>query len=508
MNSIEPAVNQDFQHIRENLQLPRDFAPELLDEAQQVARRNPLTASLENWQEVPFVTIDPPTSLDLDQAYWADRLPSGYRVRYAIADVGFWIDRGSGVEQEAWRRGNTYYSPDLRTPLYPNAISEGAASLLPQQIRPAIVFDFELDAQADVISIGIVRSLIMSRAKLSYPDVGKHLDAERITSGSGHLARQEWALSLTLLEEIGRKRQQLEIERHGINLRIPAQQVERWATALYGYRLAFEESTEVEDWNAQISLMTGISAAQVMIAHEIGLLRTLDPPREDKLRMLRLAAQALHVNWPDGMRYDEFVRSLNPHHPIHSVMLQQAARVNGGARYLMFEGKIPKHSAHAAIASTYAHVTAPLRRLADRYVLDLLVELSNGNQPSAALLEALQRLPRVMNEAESRSRQLETAIVDFAEARLMQDHVGEKFSALVIGLREDSIIVQIAEPPMRTKLPLNVFGGENEAQLSRDGATLRINQTEIVLGQALSLSLIEADPVTRSLKFSKNEYEN
>ena len=169
----------------------------------------------------------------------------------------------------------------------------------------------------------------------------------------------------------------------------------------------------------------------------------------------------------------------------------------------MFQGKVPKHSSHAAIASTYAHVTAPLRRLADRYVLDLLVELSNGNQPSQQLLDALRNLPQVMNEAETRSRQLETAIVDFAEARLMQDHVGEKFSALVIGLREDSVIVQIADPPIRTKLPLNVFGDENEAQLSNDGATLRINQTEINLGQTLSLSLVEADPVTRTMTFTR-----
>jgi exoribonuclease R len=502
MNSIED-VNQDFQSIRDSLQLPRDFSPAILEAASVVAQRTPSNAALKNLQNVPFITIDPPTSLDLDQAYWADRLPSGYRVRYAIADVGFWIDYGSDLEREAWRRGNTYYSPDCKTSLYPHAISEGAASLLPEQIRPAIVFDFELNERAEVINVNIDRSLVMSRAKLSYPDVGRHLDTERVIPGSGHLARQEWALSLTLLEEIGRKRQQLEIERRGISLRIPAQQVERWATALYGYRLAFEESTEVEDWNAQISLMTGISAAQVMISYEVGLLRTLDPPREDRLRTLRFAAQALRVNWPIGMRYDEFVRSLDPHDPIHSVMLQQAARVNGGAQYLMFDGKLPKRSSHAAIASTYAHVTAPLRRLADRYVLDLLVELSNGNQPSQELLDALYALPELMSESESRSHKLETAIVDFAEARLMQDHLGEKFSAIVIGLREDSVIVQIAEPPIRTKLPLNVFGDENESKLSRDGATLQVHQTEIVLGQTLSLSLIEADPVTRVLKFRK-----
>ena len=343
--------------------------------------------------------------------------------------------------------------------------------------------------------------MIRSRAKLAYPDVSAHLDCERSTPNSGALAGYEWSGALTLLEEIGRKREQLETERGGVSLRIPSQQVERWSTALHGYRLAFEESSEVEGWNAQISLMTGMAAAQLMIKHGVGLLRALDPPRPERVQMLRLTAQALQINWPDEMQYDAFVRSLDPKQPLDAVILQQAARVTGGARYVAFEGEV--NARHSAIAALYAHVTAPLRRLADRYVLDLLVALANGTAPRQELIETLHELPRVMSNADRLSRQLEAAILDFAEVRLMQDRVGEIFAAMVIGLRQEGVTVQMTDPPLRTLIPVTVWSSQgNEATLSSDGAMLELAGTNITLGQMLSLRLEAANQKARSLSFS------
>ncbi len=496
---IDATFFPEFQQIRDTLKIPSVFAPAVLAEAKAVTKQN--FFSFLNLQEVPFLTIDPPTSRDLDQAFFAARQGNGYEVKYAIADVGFFVARGGAIEQEAWQRGLTLYSPDLKTPLYPTRLSEGAASLLPDVVRPAIVFSFVLNARAEVESCQIKRAVIRSRVKLAYPQVSAHLDDERDRPESGALAGHEWSASLTLLEEIGRQRQQLEAERGGVSLRIPAQQVERWSTALHGYRLAFEESSEVEGWNAQISLMTGMAAAQLMIEHGVGLLRVLDPPRPERVQMLRLTALALHIPWPADIPYDQFVRSLDPKQPLHAVMLQQAARVTGGARYVAFEGEI--HTRHSAIAALYAHVTAPLRRLADRYVLDLLVELSSGQTPPQELIETLYRLPSVMSNADRLSRQLESAILDFAEARLMQDQVGEVFNAMVIGLRQEGVIVQITDPPLRTLIPTTTWTSQNaEAIVSPDGATLEIVGTNISLGQMLRLRLEAANPKTRSLSFS------
>src|SRR5581483_3319289 len=254
MTESNPTIESEFQRIRDALLIPRDFPGKVIAEAEAVASRDPLSLTFasrySDLRGVPFVTIDPPESMDLDQAFFAARQGDGYLVHYAIDDIGFFVDPGGAIEREAWRRGQTLYSPDTRTPLYPPTPSEKYASLLPGTARP----------------------VIESRAKLAYPDVSWHLDQERKQPGSGSFAGQEWSPSLGLLEEIGRKRQQLEAERGGVSLRIPAQQVERWSTALTGYRLAFEMATEVEGWNAQISLMTGMVAAEVMISHGVGLL--------------------------------------------------------------------------------------------------------------------------------------------------------------------------------------------------------------------------------------------
>jgi exoribonuclease R len=213
----------------------------------------------------------------------------------------------------------------------------------------------------------------------------------------------------------------------------------------------------------------------------------------------------LGVNWPEQWGYDDFVRSLDPLNPIHAVMLHQAARVTGGARYLMFKGEPPAYAEHAGIAAFYAHATAPLRRLADRYVLDLLVALSDGAEPEAELFSALAHLPEVMAQADHLSKKLESALVDYVEARLMRERIGEVFNAIVIALRRDGVVVQIADPPIRTLLPAEVFaptGMSAEPSLSADGATLAVGASQVTLGQSLALRLEAADTESRHLIFT------
>src|SRR5690348_17645040 len=94
--------------------------------------------------DVPFVTIDPATSRDLDQAMHLSRRDTGgYRVRYAIADVASFVRPGGALEAETWVRGQTVYLPDGRIPLHPEVLGEGAASLLPDGDRPAVVWTID-----------------------------------------------------------------------------------------------------------------------------------------------------------------------------------------------------------------------------------------------------------------------------------------------------------------------------------------------------------------------------
>ena len=86
----------------------------------------------------------------------------------------------------------------------------------------------------------------------------------------------------------------------------------------------------------------------------------------------------------------------------------------------------PAEHVHAGLATSYAHMMAPLRRLADRYVLDLLVRpRGRDDRPRPDAVATLARLPDTMEEAESRAGQVERAIVDDLEARLLEHRVGE-----------------------------------------------------------------------------------
>src|SRR5699024_8420478 len=129
-------------------------------------------------------------------------------------------------------------------------------------------------------------------------------------------------------------------------------------------------------WNAQISLLTGMAAAQIMLDGGIGILRTLPPADPRDLRRLRRAAAALGIGWPRDVDYPGLVATLDGRDPQHAAFMEEATSLFRGAGYLAFDVErglpLPDDEdgrRHAAIAAPYAHVTAPLRRLVDRFGL-------------------------------------------------------------------------------------------------------------------------------------------
>jgi exoribonuclease R len=129
--------------LRASLELPDGFPPDVLAEAQAAASATP-PPSVDR-RDLPFVTIDPAGSMDLDQALHIARRPGGFLVHYAIADVPGFVLAGGAVDREARERGQTLYAADGRVPLHPPVLSEDRVSLLPGVDRTAYVWSFELD---------------------------------------------------------------------------------------------------------------------------------------------------------------------------------------------------------------------------------------------------------------------------------------------------------------------------------------------------------------------------
>ena len=172
-----------------------------------------------------------------------------------------------------------------------------------------------------------------------------------------------------------------------MSLTVPAQEAVRDGDR---YALRYEVPLPVEDWNAQISLLAGICAARIMIDGGIGLFRTLDAARA--ARPGGPAPQRPGARRRAGRRAPptrEVVRGLDPARPGHAAFAVRASRAIGGAGYAAWRAGDGEPPAHAAIAAPYAHVTAPLRRLADRVANDVVLALAAGAPVPAWALEAL-----------------------------------------------------------------------------------------------------------------------
>jgi exoribonuclease R len=461
-------LQEGLQAIQQELGVPTAFPPAVLEEAAAAAAA-PVLRSPDR-TDIPFVTIDPETSRDLDQAMHLERRGSGFRVHYAIADVAAFVRPGGAVDEEANRRGETLYGVGEKVPLHPPSLSEGACSLLPDGPRPALLWTIDLDDAGERTQVRVERASVRSRAKLSYAGVQHDLDAGTADPMFG------------LLREIGALRLARERDRGGVSLPLPDQEVDlvdgSWV-------LSFRQPLPVESWNAQISLLTGMGAADLMVEGKVGILRTLAPADPRDVERLHRVAAGLRVPWPVGETYPEFIRGLDPARADHAAMLNACTALLRGSGYAAFHGELPEQPLHAALASTYAHVTAPLRRLVDRYAGEVCVALCAGTEMPSWVLDRLDALPATMRESTRRANQYEHAVLDLVEAEVLRNRVGETFGGVVVDVD--------GRDPTRGRVVVAEPAVEAPVSTRPDGS--------LPLGTEVQVRLVEADPVRRSVRF-------
>jgi exoribonuclease R len=460
----------DFQPLRRELKLPAEFPPDALAEAEDAARNTPLPTT--DRTDVPFVTIDPATSMDLDQAmHLSRRAGGGYRVLYAIADVASFVRAGGPLEAETWVRGQTIYLPDGRIPLHPTVLSEDAVSLFPDVDRAAVLWTIDLDADGATVAVSLERARVRSRAKLDYVGVQRQVDAGTAPE------------SIALLPELGTLLARRAADRGAVDLPLPEQEVERDGA---GWRLVLRAPLPVEENNAQISLLTGMAAADIMLRGGVGLLRTMPPPKPEAVGKLRAAAASLGVGWPQGASVGAVVASVDPGTARGAAFLDQAADLLRGAAYSAFDGTPPAETGHGGVGAPYAHVTAPLRRLADRYATETCLALAAGRPVPDWARAALPRLPKTMADTDRLAGSADRAAIDLAEAVLLAKRVGEVFDAGVVDLdttakdRPAGGTVAIDDPAVRARCA-----------------------GELPLGERVPVRLVTADPPTRNVQFER-----
>ena len=320
-----------------------------------------------------------------------------------------------------------------------------------------------------------------------------------------------------LLAEIGRLRLEREAARGGISMTTPEQVVEVTEAAEAtevageaspsgaaepterpgpaGYRLAYRVPVPAEQYNAQISLLTGMCAARIMVECGVGILRTLPPARPEDYARLRRVAAALGIDWPAAQPYPGLVRSLDHAVPAHAAFMEQAMSLFRGSGYLAFgvggvgvpaddEAADSEEAVHSAIAARYAHVTAPLRRLVDRYGEEVCIAACAQAPVPEWVLQALPDLPGVMEQTGKRARAIGRGALTALEALVLRGHEGEVFDGVITSERDGRGELVLAEPAVVTEI--------RAGKKASDGG--------LPVGERVQVRLLTADP-TSGIRF-------
>jgi len=421
------ALSRGLADIRTQFAVPSSFPAEVLAEAEAAAAM-PI-ASRSDWTSRSFVTLDPATSTDLDQAFAIERSGQDIILYYAIADTAWFVSPAGALDREAWTRSETIYLPDGKASLYPPRLCEDAASLLPNVERPAVVFTVRIDPDGKSRLEGAERGLIRSRAKLAYETV----PPADLPEGFGELSQRIAAA---------------EDARGAARVDPPEQEVAMDQSG--GFTLAFRPQLQSEIQNASMSLAANLAIADTLLAHRTGLFRVMPEPDERSIWRLRHSAKALGLIWPKNETLEQFERSLDSYKPSHAAFQAAVRRAGPGASYAPYEaGVVPWHS---AMGATYAHATAPLRRLADRYVIEATLQIVSGGAVSPEIQAAFQQLPAVMAQAEAKSGQIDRAVLDLAEAVMLEGREGERFEAVVTDEDERGARIQLCDPAVIARI--------------------------------------------------------
>ncbi|NMB22245.1 MAG: RNB domain-containing ribonuclease, partial [Corynebacterium sp.] len=226
-------------------------------------------------------------------------------------------------------------------------------------------------------------------------------------------------------------------------------------------------------------LLTGMVAGTMMVQAGHGLLRTLAPATEDSEAMFRFEAGALGYDLPADTPIGEFLQSVDPNVPTGMAIQREAQKLLRGSGYVSIAAGGTE--VHNGVGGFYAHVTAPLRRLVDRFAAEHCLAIAGGYEVPAWVLDTEEAVLESMKRTSQLASQVDNACLDLTEATVLQPWVGQNFSGVVLSSEEDRSTARlfIVDPPVFARCQ-----GAPQA------------------GTRRKFTLVTADPVARTVQFA------
>jgi ribonuclease R len=421
-----------------------------------------------------FLTIDPETARDFDDAVCVEPSPKPGHTRLwvAVADVSHYVRAGQALDREARVRGCSVYLPDRAIPMLPAALSSGICSLNPEVDRLAMVARLEIDAQGGVSDPYFCAAAIRSRARLDYAGVAAALAGDL---RGGRARYREFLPTLREMEELAGRLRRLRVARGALEFELPEAKVLLDEDDPRRVRDVLQSRADPAVRGAYQIVEDFMLAANEAVARHFRergldtLWRVHDVPSDERLETLAEMAQAFGLRFEaeDGKtprKLRDFLASLHGKPPtveraFHFLTLR-------ALKQAVYDVVNVGHFGLAA--RDYLHFTSPIRRYPDLVVHRLLKHalhsdgLPAGGQPSPPPERAqLAAAAADSSSNERRAMEAEREVIDLYRAFLMRDRVGEEYDGTVAGVAAFGLFVQIESPFIEGLVRADTLGDDH-----------------------------------------------
>ncbi|MGV6820416.1 MAG: ribonuclease R [Parvularcula sp.] len=476
--------------------IPIEFPPAVVEAARQA--KMPDRKNYEDLTSLPFITIDPATAKDHDDAVLVRTKDKGFEVLVAIADVSGFVQPGTDLDREARARGNSVYLVDRVVPMLPETLSNGLCSLKAGEDRPALVCEMQFSADGHKTSHRFVRAMIRCRIGLSYEEAQAAADGQ-LTDRTSPYADTVIRPLFDAYERISKAQQ----KEPSLDLDLPEREIRLGEDGQVA-------SIRVKDRFAAHKLIeTMMVAANVCAAetleekHRPLIYRVHEPPNEERLDGLRSYLESIGYSLPKGqsLRPIAFNRILKKAAANDQLEMVSMAILRAQSQAIYST----ENAGHFGLnLSRYTHFTSPIRRYADLTVHRGLVAalgLGPGGQTAADEKE-LDLIADAISLTERRAIAAERATQDRFLAAYLEPKMGADFPARVSGMAGAGLFVTLDEIGADGFIPMRSLPGDyyifDEATTTMVG---RHTKAAYVIGQRVDVRLVEVTPVQGGLRF-------
>jgi ribonuclease R len=496
--------------------IPNEFSEETEVEALAVSKL-PVTADhREDLRHLPIIAIDPRDARDFDDAIWAapDENPTnkgGFQAIVCIADVSYYVRPGSALDREAVKRGNSCYFPDLVVPMLPHTLSSDKCSLRQGEDRAVLACHLTIDAKGNVTSWRFTRAIARISANIAYEDAQAAIDGQLNHEMLEPALKPLWACWKLLFQARGK--------REPLALDLPERRItldDQGRVTGVAVRQQLDANRLVEDY----MIAANVAAAKALEAKKSPLIyRSHEEPSREKLVSLKDYLKTYDIEFALGQvvkpsTFNAILAKVDIDDEIRPQIMESVLRSQTQAYYS------PRNVGHFGLSlGSYAHFTSPIRRYADLVVHRALVGAYNLEMPapkdksikdstalSAAAIAKLEATSEAISRTERRAMEAERETTDRYVAAYLAQYVGEIVDTRITGVQNFGFFATVESIGGDGLVPVSTLGSDyfiyQEASQTLIGE--RTGQ-EYRPGMRLPLRLVEANPVSGSLRFELPE---